>query len=418
MPITTKRGAGMSRFFKLCTGVVAGLMLTGTLVVGGIGGAGVASAKSLAPISVGVVCSCTGPLSSSISVGPPAYQAWADYTNAHGGIDGHKVNVIEENDAYDPATSIAEVQKLVQSDHVQAIVDSSDVDAGWATYLKAQNVPVVGGGSSGELEDTNSDWFAVGETLDDYFINFIDAAKKVGASDIGEFYCAEAATCQEGVAPFEATAKAVNEKVSYVTQVSASAPSYTAECLAAQQAGVQALIVADAVAVVQSVAQDCSKQGYTPWQISLDGAVSESFTTSPGIENRFIGSEPDIPFFSDNTAAAKLMNATLKKYADATTLKSPNYNEQATQMYVSGLMLTAAVQASGDGSNPTITSADIEKGLHAFHNQTLGGMAPPLNFKKGVPNPVDCWYWIRIQSGKFTTPYGVKPVCAKPPSIS
>jgi hypothetical protein len=41
-----------------------------------------------------------------------------------------------------------------------------------------------------------------------------------------------------------------------------------------------------------------------------------------------------------------------------------------------------------------------------------------LNFKKGQPNPVDCWYFIRIQSGKFTTPYGVKPICAKPPKIS
>jgi branched-chain amino acid transport system substrate-binding protein len=311
----------------------------------GVGGAGVASASgSLAPIKVGVVCSCTGPLSSSIIVGPPAYQAWADYTNAHGGIDGHKVQVIEVNDDYNPATSLSEVQKLVSTDHVVAIVDSSDVDAAWSKYVTSAGIPVVGGGSSGELEDTDADWFAVGQTLDDYFINFIDAAKKVGASNIGEFYCAEAATCQEGVAPFEATAKKVNEKVGYVTQVSYSAPNYDAQCIAAKQAGVEALTVADAVAVVESVASDCVKQGYTPWQIALDGAVGQSFLTAPGLENHFIGSEPNIPFFADSTPASKLMNATLKKYADATTLKSPNYNEQATQMYVSGLMLTAAVQ--------------------------------------------------------------------------
>ena len=409
----------MNRFFKLCTGVAAGVMLIGTIVVGGIGGAGVASASgSLAPIKVGVVCSCTGPLSSSIIVGPPAYQAWADYTNAHGGIDGHKVQVIEVNDEYNPATSLSEVQKLVSTDHVTAIVDSSDVDAAWSKFVTSAGIPVVGGGSSGELEDTDADWFAVGQTLDDYFINFIDAAKKVGASNIGEFYCAEAATCQEGVAPVEATAKKVNEKGGYVTQVSYSAPNYDAQCIAAKQSGVQALTVADAVAVVESVASDCVKQGYTPWQIALDGAVGQSFLTAPGLENHFIGSEPNIPFFSDTTPASKLMNATLKKYADAATLKSPNYNEQATQMYVSGLMLTAAVDKSGAGSSKTITSADIKKGLYAFHNETLGGMAPPLNFKKGVPNPVDCWYWVRIQNAKFTTPYGVKPVCVAPPKIS
>ncbi len=82
-----------------------------------------------------------------------------------------------------------------------AIVDSSDVDAAWSKYIDTTGVPVVGGGSSGILDTTDPNWFAVGQTLDDYYINFIDAAKKVGASNIGEFYCAEAATCQEGVAP-------------------------------------------------------------------------------------------------------------------------------------------------------------------------------------------------------------------------
>ncbi len=409
----------VNRFVKLFTGVASGVMLVGTIVVGGVGGTGAASASgSLAPIKVGEVCSCTGPLASSIIVGPPAYAAWASYTNAHGGIDGHKVQVIEVDDTYNPTTSLTEVKKLIAEDHVVAIVDSSDVDAAWSKYVDTTGVPVVGGGSSGILETSDPNWFAVGQTLDDYFINFIDAAKKVGAGTMGEFYCAEAATCQEGVAPFEATAKKVNEKVGYVTQVSFSAPNYDAQCLSAKQAGVQALTVADAVSVVEAVADDCQKQGYTPWQIALDGAVAESFQTAPGLSDHFIGSEPDLPFFSNNTPGAKQMNAILKKYADKTTLASPNYNEQATQMYLSGPLLATAVEKSGHGSDKTITSADIKEGLYSFHNETLDGMAPPLNYKKGQPNPIDCWYWIRIQNGKFTTPYGVKPTCVKPPKIS
>jgi branched-chain amino acid transport system substrate-binding protein len=409
----------VGRLTRLCTGVASGLMVVGTVVVGGVGGTAAASASgSLAPIKVGEVCSCTGPLASSIIVGPPAYAAWASYTNAHGGIEGHKVQIIEVDDTYNPNTSLTEVKKLVTQDHVVALVDSSDVDAAWSKYVDGTGVPVVGGGSSGILETTDPNWFAVGQTLDDYFINFIDAAKKVGANSIGEFYCAEAATCQEGVAPFEATAKKVNEKVPYVTQVSFSAPNYDAQCLAAKQAGVEALTVADAVSVGESVANDCLKQGYTPWQIALDGAVAESFQTAPGLANHFIGSEPDLPFFSNNTPAAKLMNTILKKYANKDTLQSPNYNEQATQMYLSGPLLATAIKDSGAGSHKTITSADIKKGLYSFHNETLGGMAPPLNYKKGQANPVDCWYWIRIQQGKFTTPYGVKPVCVTPPKIS
>jgi branched-chain amino acid transport system substrate-binding protein len=409
----------VNRLIKLLTGFASSAMLVTTVVVAGVGGSGVASASSsLAPIKVGEVCGCTGPLVSSITVGPPAYAAWADYTNAHGGIDGHKVQIIEVNDAGNPATSVAEVHKLVEVDHVVALVDVSGVDAAWAAYVQKAGIPVVGGGSTGELDDTNPDWFAVGQTLDDYFINFIDSARKVGVSNVAEFYCAEAATCQEGVAPFEATAKKVGEKVGYVTQVSFGAPSYAAQRLAAKQAGVGALIVADAVSVVEQVAANCLAQGYTPWQIALDGGVAQSFTTAPGLSNHFIGSEPDYPFFSNAIPAAKLMNSILKKYADAQTLQSPNYNEESVQLYLSGPLLSDAIKASGDGSKQNITSADIYKGLYALHNDTLDGMAPPLNFKKGQPNPIDCWYFIRIQHGTFTTPYGVKPICAKPPKIS
>ena len=55
-------------------------------------------------------------------------------------------------------------------------------------------------------------------------------------------------------------------------------------------------------------------------------------------------------------------------------------------------------------------------GLYALKNDTLGGMSPPLNFKKGQPNPINCWYWMKVSHGKFTTPYGTSPTCKAPPA--
>ena len=260
---------------------------------------------------------------------------------------------------------------------------------------------------------TDSNFFAPGQTLDDYFVNYMEAAKKVGATNIAQLYCAESPICQQGAAPFQATAKALGITVGYITAISFSSPSYTAQCLAAKQAGVQIMNVADAVAVVQHVASDCLKQGYTPWQMSLDGGVSQSFATSPGIDTKFIGSEPDVPFFSQ-IAPAKTMDAAFKKYAEAQTLGNPNYNEEAIQNWVSGLLLADAVKKSNAGSSGALTSAEIYKGLYAIHGDTLGGMAPPLSFKQGQPNPVHCWFWISIKNHKFTTPYGTAPVCKAP----
>jgi branched-chain amino acid transport system substrate-binding protein len=53
----------------------------------------------------------------------------------------------------------------------------------------------------------------------------------------------------------------------------------------------------------------------------------------------------------------------------------------------------------------------VEKGLYALHNQTLGGLAPPLNYAAGKANPVNCYFIFKATNGKFGTPYGVKPFC-------
>ena len=71
-------------------------------------------------------------------------------------------------------------------------------------------------------------------------------------------------------------------KLAYNTQISFSAPSYAAECLAAQQAGVKALFIGDSVTVVESVAKDCAQQGYFPTMLASDGAVGIQFATTPG----------------------------------------------------------------------------------------------------------------------------------------
>jgi len=402
-------------------GAVLAIAAMGLAACGGSAQAGASSkastSSSKAPINIGIVCSCTGPLASSTAIGPPGFEAWAKYQNAHGGVNGHQVHVILKNDAFNPGTALSDVEQFVTQDHIVALVDGSDVDSSFATYIKSHNIPVIGGGSQSTLDLTNSDWFAPGETLDEYFVNYVEMAKKVKADNIGELYCAESVICQQGVAPFEATAKKLDLKVGYVASISASAPSYTAQCLAAQQAGVNVLLVADAVSVVQAVAKDCTAQGYHPYEMAIDGAIAKSFPSAPGIENHFIGAETDLPFFVDTTPASKTMIAALKKY-EPSTYNSPNYGEETTQFWVTGLLFDAAAKAGKAGVNGPVTSAEIYKGLYSLHNETLDGMAPPLNYKKGVPNPVNCWYWVSIKDGKFTTPYGIKPVCVTPPPVS
>ena len=368
------------------------------------------SSATGSPIDVGIMCSCTGGLSSSYVGGPETYQAWASYVNAHGGLNGHKVNVIVKDDALNPGTALTEVHELIDTDHVVALVDSSTEDTEWSTYAGQKGVPIVGGDAQSTLQLTDSNLYPAGETIDGFFVTYAYAAKKVGAGNIGNLYCAESPSCAQAVALLRSTAKALNLSVGYVTQISASQPSYTAACLAAKQAGVNGLLVGEAVATVQVVAKQCSDQGYFPYYIEGDGAIAKSFPTAPGLSQHFIGFEQDVPFFLNDTPGTKLMNDTIKKYAPS-VLSSPNYGEQETQMWVSGLLLAEAVKKAKAGASSPVTSAQIIAGLHKISNDTLGGMAPPLTYKAGQPNPVHCWFYVGIQNGKFTAPNGSTPSC-------
>ncbi len=362
------------------------------------------------PVSIGIICSCTGALSSSYVGGPQTYEAWASEVNAKGGLNGHKVNVIVKDDALNPGTALTEVHELIDTDHVVALVDSSTEDTQWSSYASQKDVPIVGGDAQSTLQLTDSDLYPAGETIDGFFVTYAYAAKKVGADTIGNLYCAESPSCAQAVSLLRSTAKALNLTVGYVTQISASQPSYTADCLAAKQAGVNGLLVGEAVATVQVVAQQCSAQGYFPWYIEGDGAIAKSFTTAPGLSQHFIGFEQDVPFFLNDTSGTKLMNSSIQKYAPS-VLSSPNYGEQETQMWVSGLLFQEAANKANAGKNGPITSAEIISGLHMISNDTLGGMAPPLTFKANQPNPVHCWFYVGIQNNKFTAPNGATPTC-------
>ena len=376
------------------------------------GGGPAAAASNAVPINIGVVCSCISALASSNGIAVPAFQAWASSVNAHGGINGHPVNVIVKNDNLSPVTALQEVQDFVTQDHVVAIGQISDVADSFTSYVDQARVPVVGLGASATQDYTNWDFFAPGQTNDSASLSAVLAAKLIHVKKIGILYCVEAAVCSATIPQERQIAKQHGIDLAYVAGIGFAAPSYTAECLAAKQAGVQALSVADGASVTQKVAADCSQQGYHPKFISGDGGITLAFASSPGLSNGTIAPETDIPMLA-NTPGTQVMFAAFKKYAPGQLLNNPNYNELAVTAWVAGLLIQAAAKAGNLGVNGPPTATALYKGLYSLRNTTLGGMAPPLTFRRGVPNPVDCWYLMETVHGHFATPFGLGVTCGK-----
>lgn len=372
-------------------------------------GAASAAKARRAPLVLGVVCSCTGATASSTATGPPTFQAWADSENAHGGVDGHHVDVITENDALNPGTSLAEVEKLVDQDHVDGIIDDSDVTSSWATFVEHHHIPVLGGNLSDASFYTNPDFFPEGTTQNFLADQIVLEAKKAGAKNLAVLYCSSVVQCKEAVTPIATIGKKDGVPLVFDVAINTSSPNFAAQCLAAKQAGATSVNVGAAAAVVVSVANSCGQQGYHPIELAIGGSVGISWARTPAL-NGTIATENDIPFFVTRTPATKALRAALKRY-EPSVLSSANFGEAVINAWASGLLVEAVAKAGHITPNVSPSPNHLSDGLYALHETRLDGMAPPLTFHRGKANSVNCFFYMRIERGKFTTPYGLTDSC-------
>lgn len=358
-----------------------------------------------APIIIGNVAGYSGLVASSYQAAKLTVQAWEKSVNASGGIEGHPVKVIVEDDAGDPTTALTEVKQLITQDHVVAIIgDFSTSDDSWGTYAASKGVPVVGGESLDPPFWSNSDFFPDGTNVIALQDGVLNTAKEYGTK-YAVLYCAESPVCAGAVPAYNALAASTGVKVVYSAAVSATAPNYTAACLAVKDSGAQSWGIADSGVVIQRVAAACAQQGVTIPLIELD-TFNASLAGQPGSKGyRVVNS--NFPWTDSSVAATKAYQAAMKKYAPA--LSQSVMDENSPEMWAAGVLFETAVKASGSSK---VTTASLLKGLYALHGNTLGGLAPPLTYQKGKPAQIDCYFTMGISGGKPVAPIGLKTNCA------
>ena len=239
--------------------------------------------------------------------------AWASWQNAHGGINGHPVQLIVKQDPGNPGVALNEVKDLV-SQHVVAIIDSdSEDDAAWFAYIKKQPVAIFPTGFNSLEMAASTNIFQTSVSQYYLFAEIMLAAQKVGGHKMAVLYCAENPACKQTVAPLQAAGKQFNIPVVFNAPVLTSAPNYTAQCLAAKEAGADVMFIADGPAVTTlRWRRSCAQQGYTPHQVSDEAAYSQQMAGKPGWDG-FLGTQDNIPFFVTSTPGSKTMHDALQQ---------------------------------------------------------------------------------------------------------
>ncbi len=361
-----------------------------------------AVASSGSDLVIGTIGNFSGP------GGEPSHlaglQAWVDSVNAGGGIKGRQVKLIVEDDQGDATKSQADIRQLVQVDHVLAIVspEASGTESGWASYVQQQHVAVIGGQADTSEWFTNPSFFPSGATVLTSLEMQAYAVKAAGKDSFGAVYCAEAAVCKQVLPALQGYAKAFRLDLSTSAAIAVAAPSYTAQCLAARQAGAQALIIDASYAAGSRFAPACAQQGYSPVYVIPSGAFDNGYLQVSQVNGAYVPTTNALWFAG--TPAVDQFKAAMAKYETGTAL-GPN-----PMSGWSGGALFAAAAASLP-ADPT--PADVFTALYALpKNDTLNGLSPPLNFHSGAPaSQVTCFFLGRIENGQLTAPQGTAPVC-------
>jgi branched-chain amino acid transport system substrate-binding protein len=360
------------------------------------------SSASKKVIVIGDICSCSGEDASAQGGIPELVNAWERTINKAGGINGYKVQVTLLDDSGDPAKALQSAQTLVQQDHVMAIAGlDSDTDQSFASYLESSGVPVVGGVPFSQSMLINPDYFPSGGNVASANYGMALTAKQQGRTKFAQLVCAESPACADAIQTFDNVLKIIGGlSLVYSTKISAAAPNYTAPCLAAKQANADAIFVESFASVVPRVLDNCAQQNFkpTPFNIASDADGSLALNDPNSQGSTVI--EYNIPTSSTSTPGALAFHDAIATYAPS-LLHSSLFTDDLMDVW-SGLQLFAAAARAGH-LTPTSTSADVKNALYSLKNETLDGLAPPLNFVRGKANPVNCWFVATVTDKKLVT---------------
>lgn len=356
------------------------------------------NAGSKQPVKVGVICSCSGAVGATLAPIGDVANAWSKSLGAAGGIDGRPVQLIFKDDASNPGTSVTAAQALI-ADHVAAVIDISGFSTAWSKPMANAGIPVIGGliASAPYYQDPN--FYPSGQTDNSAATATVRTAKAAGATNFGQFYCAEVPACKANLGTNKAAGKRLGVPLVYSASVSATAPNYTAQCVAAKQAHVAALFIGAAPTVVAKIAQDCTRQDYEPIYLIQGGTFTNQLASVRGLKDHLWMPFSIEPYFASGPEVQE-MNAAVDKYYPGLRSDPEKWNGLAPQAWTAGLLIEKSVAAAGTGSGGAVTSRQLTKGLNSLKNETLDGWSPPLTFVAGQAHSVDCWFTARVENGK------------------
>lgn len=362
------------------------------------------------PVVLASIGTYSGPASSSLKPIVDGAQLWVKFINGKGGLRGHPVKFLIYDDGADPARHKSQAQEAIEQRKAIAFLANAEIFTGAATaaYLAEKRVPVIGTEGGQDYPYENPMYFLQHSSGSTMFVTFVwstgQLAVQKGKTKLGTLTCYENDACPAITRVFRERARSVGLDLVYEGRTSIAQPDYTAECLAARNAGVQTFFVALDSNSVTRLTGSCARQGYSPLYAVPNSIVLERFKDDPSMEGG-MGSTTVFPWFQTGTPATDEFHRAVQAYGGGMQAGVG----QAVGWTAGKLLERASVTLT----EPP-TSQSLLQALWTIKADTLGGLAYPLTFTEGQPAArKSCYFNIAIKKGAWISPDAFKLTCAE-----
>lgn len=352
--------------------------------------------------NIGLYSGLLGEILGTVRLGT---QVAVSYLNNHGGLNGHRINLITADDGGDPSTALSIAKRMIEQDKVVAFLNNMDplVSNSLHPYVKERGVATIGGIGLEPEYYTNPLAFPSAASPRVQAAIGVKELVDTGKDKVGFVYCVEFnLICSNTADAVNGDVPKFGGKVVYKQQVSLAQPDYSSQCLAAKSAGVtNMLLLLDPNSLLRFV-NSCATQGFKPQYSTVGVVLDKKLLTSELTEGMIAASSAfPFPYQGPETAAFR------KAFQDVTGA-APATNLTATA-WLGALVL----QAGSASLSAAPTPAEVIAGLYAMKKSDYNGLASiPLSYRKGeaTPSPT-CGFIVAIKDGAFVAPNGLKRSC-------
>ena len=338
-----------------------------------------ADGQNGAPVRFGSFGQMSGPLGAPFLGMVHAAKAWVADVNTRGGLNGHPVRIKFIDDGADPGRALAAARRLAEEDKVVAFYPTPapfTLESAIG-YIEQRKLPILAACNCNSAEDDSPMVFEVGPhaPLGNAWF-YILAARKFAPErrKAAIFHCAEAKTCPTIADTIQASAGEAGIQIVYKAQVSLAAPDYTAEVVAARNAGADVgFLILDnpSTARLMSTAR---RQGWDAVFSGNHAPYEDRFLEFGDAVDGMLTSAQVVPW-STSPLLADYREA-MDRYVPGGVKGSMGANTWMTGKLLEKL---SAAFTPND-----VTSEQILQGLHGLDRETLGGRMPPTTFPPGV----------------------------------